>query len=133
MSSEPIIDTVVSGKTTIELNSNEWNTSGDGEVAAEESDSDDEDDDSEPDDIENLIVKFADLVEASQKVHGTIQMERTGFEDDTDPNPRSEDDNNFVVHIGDPLLDIGDDFEEDDEDLRFNPDEEEWVPEKKRY
>lgn len=132
MSSEPIVDTVVSGKTTIELNSNEWNSTGDGEVAAEESDSDDEDD-SDPDAIENLIVKFADLVEASQKVHGTIQMERNGSEDDTDPDPQSEDENNFIVHIGDPLLDIGDEFEEDEEDLRFNPDEEEWVPEKKRY
>ena len=132
MSSEPIVDTIVSGKATIELNSNEWNTSGDGEVAAEESESDDEDD-SEPDDIENLIVKFADLVEASQKLHGNIQMERNGTENDDDSDPEVEDENNFVVHIGDPLLNLDDEFEDDEEDLRFNPDEEEWVPEKKRY
>ena len=132
MSSEPIVDTIVSGKATIELNSNEWNTAGDGEVAAEESKSGDEDD-SEPDDIENLIVKFADLVEASQKLHGNIQMERNGTEDDDDSDPEIEDENNFVVHIGDPLLNLDNEFDDDEEDLRFNPDEEEWVPEKKRY
>lgn len=132
MSSEPIVDTIVSGKATIELNSNEWNTAGDGEVAVEESESDDEDD-SEPDDIENLIVKFADLVEASQKLHGNIQMERTDTENDDDSDPEIEDENNFVVHIGDPLLNLDNEFEDDEEDLRFNPDEEEWTPEKKRY
>ena len=132
MSSEPIVDTIVSGKATIELNSNEWNTAGDGEVAAEESESDDEDD-SEPDDIENLIVKFADLVEASQKLHGNIQMVRNGTENDDDSDPEIEDENNFVVHIGDPLLNLDNEFDDDEEDLRFNPDEEEWVPEKKRY
>ncbi len=129
MSNEPIVDTIVSGKTTIELESDEWNIASDREVAADESDS--EDDDPEPDAIENLIIKFADLIDASNKVSGNIHLEPNDIDDDSDP--VIEDEYNFVVHIGDPVLDLDNEFEDDEKDLKFNPDEEEWVPEKKRY
>lgn len=114
MSSEPYSDTIVSGQSTIELAPDGWEVKS--ETAAT-----DEDEEAEADPVEDIINKFADLIDASNKYRGNMYaVQNDTTEEDSDDEPEVEDDYNFVIHIGDKLPE-----DEDDED--------EWIPEKKRY